>query len=369
MSFIKKFIELETISRRNFLLASAFGVGGVAATSMFGPSAARAAVEDPTIAWSYRDRTNPYWNAIVSGGEAFVESLGKSKGDLVNLINEGSSEKSLSDVKALLGKTDGKLALAIDTNDSPNARPVVEAVVAKGAYVSTIWNKTDDLHPWDFGDNYVSHMSWSDVGPAEQTASILFKAMGGKGGIVGLGGIASNNPAIERRKGMDNALKNFPDIKLLDYQAADWDTQKANSIMASYLTRFGDEITGVFCANDTMAYGVLEALRAEGMTGQVPVVAYDGNAQAVDLVVAGELLATVYTNPYWGGGITSALAYYAAIGAFKPSDEPKEHREFYGPTILITKDDADKFKKDYIDSTPKYDWKDYWGPSNGAITY
>ena len=369
MSFIKKFIEQETLNRRTFLLASAMGAGGVAASTMFKAGPARAAIEDPTIAWSYRDRTNPYWNAIVSGGESFVESLGKSKSDLVNLINEGSSEKSLSDVKALLSKTNGKLALAIDTNDSPNARPVVEAVAAKGAYVSTIWNKTDDLHPWDFGDNYVSHMEWSDLGPSEQTATILFEAMGGKGGVVGLGGIASNNPAIERRKGLDAALAKFPDIKLLDYQAADWDTQKAATIMASYLTRFGDEITGVFCANDTMSYGVLEALRAEGMAGQIPVVAYDGNAQAVDLVVAGELLATVYTNPYWGGGITAALAYHAAIGSFKPSEEPKEHREFYGPTILITKADAENFKKQYIDSTPTYDWKDFWGSSNGAIQY
>ncbi len=49
---------------------------------------------------------------------------------------------------------------------------------------STIWNKTDDLHPWDFGDNYVSHMTWSDEKPAEQTARILFEAMGGEGGVV-----------------------------------------------------------------------------------------------------------------------------------------------------------------------------------------
>ena len=54
---------------------------------------------------------------------------------------------------------------------------------------------------------------------------------------------------------MLNALKKFPDNKLLDYQAADWDTTKANAIMSSYITSYGDKITGVFCANDTMAFG------------------------------------------------------------------------------------------------------------------
>lgn len=368
MSFIKKFIQQEKVNRRDLLLASAFGLGGVAASGLLGPGMARAAIADPTVAWSYRNRTNPYWNEIVSGGEAFVESLGKSKDFLTHLINEGSSEKSLADVKALLSKTNGDLALAIDTNDAPNARPVVEACVEAGAYVSTLWNKTDDLHPWDFGDNYVSHMSWSDEGPAEQTARILLDAMGGSGGVVHLGGIASNNPAIERLNGLKNALKDYPNVELLDAQPADWDTQKANQVMSSFLTRYGDEITGVHCANDTIAYGVLEALRAEGIEG-MPVVSYDGNPQAVELVSRGEILATVFTNPHWGGGITASLAYHAATGHFKPSEEPNEHREFYGPTIFVTPEDAAEFKASYLDSVPTYDWTDFWGPSNGPIQY
>jgi ribose transport system substrate-binding protein len=368
VSFIKRFIEQEKLRRRDFLLGSAFGLGGLMAGTLGDPLAAIAG-ENPSLAWSYRDRTNPYWNAIVSGAEGFVESLGKKKEDLVNLINEGSSEKCLADIKAFVAKTKGNCAIGCDANDSPNCRPVVEAVKAGNGYVFTIWNKTDDLHPWDIGDNWVGHMSWSDMEPAEQTATILFKAMGGKGAIVGLGGIAANVPAIERKQGMMNALKKFPDIKLLDYQAADWDTTKANGIMSSYITTYGDKITGVFCANDTMAFGAIEALRAEGLAGKIPVVAYDGATQAIDYVKTGELLATVYTNPYWGGGISLALAYYASIGKFKPSAEPKEHREFYGPTIVITKADADDFKKKYIDSTPKYNWNDFFGRTNGQIKY
>lgn len=365
-TFIKDFIEKETVTRRNFLLAASYGVGGAALASAL-PGMARAAYADPTVAWSYRNRTNPYWNEIVSGGEAFMDALGKGKSALTHLINEGSSEKSLADVKALLAKTNGELALAIDTNDAPNARPIVEAVAAANGYVSTIWNKTDDLHPWDFGDNYVSHMTWSDEGPAEQTARILLEAMGGKGGVVHLGGIASNNPAIERLNGLKNALKDYPDVELLDAQPADWDTQKANQIMSSFITRYGDEITGVHCANDTIGYGVLEALRAEGM--DIPIVTYDGNPQAVDLVREGRILATVFTNPHWGGGITAALAYHAAIGTFKPSEEPNAHREFYGPTIMVTPEDAAEFKSAYLDNVPTYDWNDFWGPTGGQIMY
>jgi len=348
-TFIKDFIERETISRRNFLFATAAGLGVAAVPGIFGRGTAAAALTDPAIAWSYRDRASAYWNSVVSGGEAFVESLGKPKGALVSLINEGSTEKSLADIKAFLAKNNGNCAIACDPNDSPNARPVVEAVQAAGAYISTIWNKTDDLHPWDFGDNYVSHMTWSDEKPAEETARILFEAMGGEGGVVHLGGIAANNPAVERLAGLKNALKDFPKIELLDAQPADWDTQKGAALMSSFLTRYGDKIKGVHCANDNIAYGVIEALRAEGIEN-MPIVAYDGNPEAVQMVMDGQLLATVFTNPHWGGGISAALAYHAAIGTFKPWEGRREPRDLYGPTILATPRAAAELRAKYLAS-------------------
>ncbi|TIW09208.1 MAG: ABC transporter substrate-binding protein, partial [Mesorhizobium sp.] len=114
------------------------------------------------------------------------------------------------------------------------------------------------------------------------------------------------------------------------------------------------------------AYGVIEALRAEGIEN-MPIVAYDGNPEAVKLVMEGKLLATVFTNPHWGGGITAALAYYAATGAFKPSEEPKEHREFYGKAVLISHDNVEEYYKTNVESKPEIDWNDLWGRVTGAI--
>ncbi len=56
-TFIKNFIERETISRRHFLLASAAGLGAAVLPNPFG-GGARAALTDPAIAWSYRDRAS-----------------------------------------------------------------------------------------------------------------------------------------------------------------------------------------------------------------------------------------------------------------------------------------------------------------------
>ena len=301
--------------------------------------------------------SSPYTRAIETA-HIIADVLGGLAIDIVDVFRKASDVPPIADEAIAVGAK--VLWQQLGVNHA-------EAVKKAGGYISTIWNKTDDLHPWDIGDNYVAHLSWSGEKPSEEAANILIKAMGGEGAIVHLGGIPANIPAIERLNGLKNAIKKNPKVQLLDSQPADWDTTKAAALMSNYLTKYGNKIKGVHCANDNMAYGVLQALKAEGIN--LPVTAFDGNPEAVEMVMKGDLLATVFTNPHWGGGIALGLAHQAALGKFKPSEEPKEHREFYGPSILVTKADADAFKKKYLDSTPKYDWSDRWGLSAGQIQY
>ncbi len=341
MSFIKEYIERETINRRNFLLASAAGIGSLLAARRLRARrcAGRAGRSGHRLELP-RPRQPLLELSIVSGGEAFVESIGRQKIRLVNLINEGSSEKSLADIKALLAKNNGNCAIACDANDSPNARPVVEAVAAAGGYISTIWNKTDDLHPWDFGDNYVSHMTWSDEKPAEETARILFEAMGGKGGVVHLGGIAANNPAVERLQRPEERAEGLPRHHAarraagrLGHPEGERDRCRSSSPATATRSRACTAPTTpspMACSRRCAPKGS-RACRSSPMTA---------TRRRSNSSCRARSSPRSFTNPYWGGGITASLAYHAAIGTFKPSDEPHEHREFYGPTILITPKDA-----------------------------
>ena len=161
------------------------------------------AADKPTVANSIRSLTNPYHASWNKGGAAFATSVGS---DYVTLVTEGNSEKGVADIKALLAKTGGNLVLNVDPNDSPDARPIVEACQEAGAYVVTQWNKPADLHPWDHNPNYVAHISFNGVPYGKAMAEALIKTMGGKGGIVALGGIESNVPAIERKAGLEQAL-------------------------------------------------------------------------------------------------------------------------------------------------------------------
>src|SRR5436190_8974778 len=352
------------VRRRDFLKGAA-ALGAVSAAPAIITRRSLAA-DTPTVVNSIRSLSNPYHATWNKGGAAFAKAAGA---EYVTLVTEGNSEKGIADIKAILAKTGGNCVINVDPNDSPDARPIVEAAKAARAYVVTQWNKPNDLHPWDFDPNYVAHISFSGVPYGKAMAETLIKAMGGKGGIVALGGIESNVPAIERKAGLQQALKENPGVELLDLQVANWQATEALEKTNAWLTQFGDKIGGIWAANDDMALAAVEALRADGRAGKVPVTGIDGIQLAVEAIIKGEMAGTVAWDPYWQGGMGLSIGYQAKTGAFDPSKEPKDHREFYGKGVVITKDNAQSFYDSNIKSEPKLDWEDIWGRVSGQIQY
>ncbi|MDE1011049.1 sugar ABC transporter substrate-binding protein [Paraburkholderia agricolaris] len=349
------------VSRRDFIKLGAGAAFAVAGSGMAGLSFGAG---QTTLACSFRSLTNPYYTAFNKGAQAFAKSVGLP---YVPLTTEGSSEKGIADIRALLQKTGGNLVLNVDPNDSADARVIVEACSKAGAYVTTIWNKPKDLHPWDFNPNYVAHMSFDGVAYGESTATELFKAMGGKGGVVAIGGIFSNVPAIERKAGLMAALKKFPDIQLLDFQVADWDSQKAFPIMQAWMTRFNSKIKGVWAANDDMALGAIEALRAEGLAGQLPVSGMDGTQPGLAAIKVGELVTTVDWDPYWLGGIGLSMGLQAQQKKLQVASLPRDQRESFCKATLVTRSNVQTVMA--RESAPNADWNNLYARVAGPVVY
>jgi len=340
------------------MLSATMLAGAIAAA----PSVA-VAEDDITIAISMRSLSNPYHATFAKGGELFAESIGAP---FEVLVTEGNSEKGIADIRALIARTDGKVCINVDPNDSPDARTIVEEAEKAGAYVVTQWNKPDDLHPWNHDPNYVAHMSFSGTGTSKEITNALIEAMGGEGGIVALGGILANVPAIERKAGMEAAVAETNGaVEILDFQPADWNETRAFEITQAWLTRFGDQIKGIWAANDSMAIGALEALRQEGLDGQVPVTGIDGTEAAIDAIAAGEMAGTVAWDPLWTGGMGASFCHAVASGELDIAAEPHEHREFYGTGIVVTPANLDEFRN----RDASFDYNDYWAKSTGQIQY
>ncbi len=355
-------VSAPQIPRRTFIRQTAALTTGVLT---FGSFTSRGyAADTPLMVNSVRSLSNPYCVTWNRGGQAFARSIGA---DHVILVTEGDSVKCIADVRAIIEKTGGNMILNIDPNDGPDARPLVEMCAEAGVYVTTQWNKSPDLHPWDYNPYYVTYITFDGIKHGEDTANALIKTMGGSGGIVGLGGILNNNPAIERRKGLEKAVAANPNVKLLDFQVANWKPTEAFTIVSAWLSRFGGDIKGIWAANDDMGAGALEALRAENLAGKIPVTGTDGTKIAVEGVRSGEFAATVSWDPFWQGSMGLSIAYGAKTGKFDPTKEPREHREFYGTGVLVTHDNVEEFYRTHIESEPKLDFNDYWGRVTGQV--
>ncbi|TGR92531.1 sugar ABC transporter substrate-binding protein, partial [bacterium M00.F.Ca.ET.191.01.1.1] len=80
----------------------------------------------------------------------------------------------------------------------------------------------------------------------------------------------------------------------------DWDRGKAASIATDTLTAHPD-LVAIFCANDGMALGAVEAVYAAGKGQQVTMIGVDGNVDAVKSIKEGRLNASVAQLPYLVG--------------------------------------------------------------------
>jgi ribose transport system substrate-binding protein len=129
-----------------------------------------------------------------------------------------------------------------------------------------------------------------------ELGKLFVKSLNKKGNYVELLGIVSDNNTWNRSKGFHSVVDNYPQLKMVAQQSADFDRNKAMEVMESILQAHPD-IDGVFCGNDAMAMGAYQALVAAGKASHVKVIGFDGAEDAVQSIKDGKLTATAMQFP------------------------------------------------------------------------
>ena len=93
-----------------------------------------------------------------------------------------------------------------------------------------------------------------------------------------------------RSKGFHDVIDQYPDMKMVAQQSANWSQTEAFSKMESIL-QANPDIKGVISGNDTMAMGAMAALEAAGRK-DVLVAGFDGSNDVRDAILAGKIHAT-----------------------------------------------------------------------------
>jgi D-xylose transport system substrate-binding protein len=121
-----------------------------------------------------------------------------------------------------------------------------------------------------------------------------------KGKFVLLGGSPTDNNAILFRNGQMEALQPLIDSGQIEVVAdqwvENWDAANATKLMENILTAANNDVDAVVASNDGTALGALQAMKAQGLAGKVPISGQDATAAGCKSIVEGELTMTVYKD-------------------------------------------------------------------------
>ena len=132
-----------------------------------------------------------------------------------------------------------------------------------------------------------------DKESAAMAIDFLANKLNNKGNIVIIQGYLGQAAQLDRDQGAKDALKKYPNIKVIATQTGEWDRAKAMSLMENWIQLHGQNIQGVFAQNDEMGLGALQALLDRNLKGKVVVVSVDGIDDAKKSVQMKKLDATI----------------------------------------------------------------------------
>lgn len=145
----------------------------------------------------------------------------------------------------------------------------------------------------------------------------LGERLAGRGRIIELEGTAGDARTVERRKGFQEGLQDYPGLKVVRSLTADFQQSQGKEVMEAMLKavrKVGVRIDAVFAHNDAMAFGAIEAMDEAGWRPglEVVTVSIGGGLDAFRAMSEGRLNCTVERNPLYGPFVFDAVEKVAA---------------------------------------------------------
>ncbi len=126
--------------------------------------------------------------------------------------------------------------------------------------------------------------------------------------IVELQGTTGSAPAIDRKTGFANILKDHPNWKITRSQTGNFTTSEGKQVMEAFL-KADKNIDVLYAHNDGMALGAIQAIKEAGLQPgkDIVVIGVDGVKGAFDAMVKGEQNASIECNPLLGPQAVQAI--------------------------------------------------------------
>ena len=197
---------------------------------------------------------------------------------------------------------------------------------------------------------------WIEVTPnhvdmAEKSTRYLMEKIGGCGNVIHIGGDSAHSGARDRKKGFENVIKQYPEVKVVggEIRWCDWMTEKARNTFESLLEKSTQPIAGAFFHSDDMALAAVPAVEGTRHKEMV-ITAVDAQKAGLTGIRDGLLAATAVNPTCMIHGWSLMIGQFIVRNSEKIDDVPLE---IVCPSPLVSRESGN-LEAMFFMSDPKH---------------
>ncbi|MCC7376858.1 MAG: substrate-binding domain-containing protein [Verrucomicrobiales bacterium] len=311
------------------------GGGGAAAPSAGaggGAGSGGPAAGGYTIAVIPKGTIHEFWRSIEAGARKAEKEL-NAAGTKVQILwkgplREDDRDQQIQVVENFTSRRVSGIVLA-PLDSQALVKPVENAV---GAGIPTVIIDSDLKT-----DKHTSFVATDNFRGGQMGGEHLAKLIGEKGNIILLRYAVGSASTEAREAGFLDAIKKFPNIKILSSdQYAGATRETSYQAAQNLLNRYGRDVNGVFCPCEPVAVGMAKALRDLGYAGgKVKMVGFDTGGQSVGDLRSGDIQGLVVQNPL-------RMGYEGVMTLVKSLKGEKVEKRLDTGVTLVTKENMDQ---------------------------
>lgn len=244
---------------------------------------------------------HPFWKTVHAGADKAAKELG------VEIMWKGAENESDRKQQVDLVNTfatsdvDG---IVLAPLDSQAIVTPVEAAIQKRKPVVVIDSALNT-------EAISSFIATNNIQGGREGAKQLAKVMGEKGKIILMRYMAGSASTDNREAGFLEEIAKYPNIEVVSKDQYGMDTRElAKSTASNLLQKYGKDIQGIFCPNESTAFGMLRALENMNLAGKINFVGFDASEPLVAGLEEGKIHGLVAQDPFGMGylGVKTVVA-------------------------------------------------------------
>ena len=273
--------------------------------------------------------TSPYYTAVLKGVKEVIKDIGNTELFIETSDGEAEyAERQLKIIEKFIKEKVDVIAICSQAREAIGRQ--IEKVNKKKIPVF-VFNAAEPMP----SGKVVSYIGYDNREAGKLVGGYLVRLLRGKGRVAILEGLPEIT-SVERKNGFMEVIKDYRGIRIVASERADWERNMAREVAGKILKKC-PKLDAFFGVSDEMALGAVDIVKKTGRKGKIFTIGLDGNQNAFQSIKAGELTATLNTNPVEMGRTLMRTIMRSMI------KEEKIKNHIWLPIMMVDLENVDQY--------------------------